>query len=267
MERPTWAPPEVDLDRPSPARIYDYMLGGSHNFAVDREMAEQVLAAAPQVRLAAHANRAFLRRAVEYLVGAGIRQFLDIGSGVPTVGNVHEVAKRRAGDTRVVYVDIDPVAVAHSEAIVAGDPNVAVLRADARDPDSILDHPVVTGLLDLERPVAVLLVGLLHFIPDAADPIRMLGRYLGRVPSGSYLVISQVTKPERLTPEQQAASDRYQQTTPVALRTPAEIAAFFTGLDLVEPGLVDSFEWRPEPGDLGEPAHLVPSRVGVAVKR
>jgi len=257
----------VDLDRPSPARIYDYMLGGSHNFAVDREIAEQVLAAAPQLRPAAHANRAFLRRAVGYLVGAGIRQFLDIGSGVPTVGNVHEVAQRLAADTRVVYVDIDPVAVVHSEAIVAGDPYVSVLRADARDPDSILDHPTVTGLLDLDQPVAVLMVGLLHFIPDSADPAALVHRYLDRVQSGSYLVISQVTRPERLTPEQQAASDRYQQTTPVALRTPAEIAAFFTGLDLVEPGLVNSVEWRPEPDDLVEPTDLVPSRVGVAVKR
>ncbi len=267
MDRPTWAPPEVDLDRPSPARIYDYLLGGSHNFAVDRELADQVLAVAPQIRPTAHANRAFLRRAVEYLAGIGIRQFLDIGSGVPTVGNVHEITQRAAPDARVVYVDIEPVAIAHSRAIVAGNEGVAVLQADARDPDAILADPIVTGMLDLRRPVAVLLVGLLHFIPDEAGPGRIVGRFRDGLPAGSYLTISQVAKPAELTPEQQQVAERYQRANPVALRTYDEIAAFFAGWDLVEPGLVDPADWRPEPGDLVVAADLVPSYAGVAVKR
>ena len=134
MERPAWAPAELDLDRPNAARMYDYYLGGSHNFAVDRELAGQVLEAWPDMPRAAQANRAFLRRAVRFLAAQGIRQFLDIGSGIPTVGNVHEVAQAAAPDARVVYVDTDPVAVAHSRAILAGDPQTAVVQADGRDP-------------------------------------------------------------------------------------------------------------------------------------
>ena len=141
MERPAWAPAELDLDRPNAARMYDYYLGGSHNFAVDRELAGRVLEAWPDMPRAAQANRAFLRRAVRFLADQGVRQFLDIGSGIPTVGNVHEVAQAAAPDARVVYVDTDPVAVAHSRAILAGDPQTAVVQADGRDPVGLLAHP------------------------------------------------------------------------------------------------------------------------------
>jgi hypothetical protein len=266
LDRPAWAPSGVDTERPSPARIYDYMLGGSHNFAVDRRMAEYVLSVAPQIRPTAHANRAFLRRAVEYLAGAGIRQFLDLGSGIPTVGNVHEVAQRVAPDARVVYVDIDPVAVAHSRAIVAGDERVAVLQADVRQPETIMSDPLL-GLLDLDEPVAVLLVGLLHFIPDTDDPRRLVGALRDAVVPGSYLAISQVATPAEMTPEQREMAERYQQATPVALRRPEEIAAFFDGLELVEPGLVDPSAWRPDPSEAADPAELVPSYAGVGRKR
>src|SRR5437588_3798566 len=151
--RPDWAPETIDVEQPSAARIYDYLLGGSHNFAADREFARQAIAIMPDVPVQAHANRAFLRRAVQYLVDSGIRQFLDIGSGIPTLGNVHEVAQRAAPDARVMYVDIDPVAVAHSRVILAGNPRVGVIQADLRRPTEILYHPDVVELLDFAQPV------------------------------------------------------------------------------------------------------------------
>ncbi len=263
MDRPAWAPPEVDLERPSTARIYDYMLGGLHNFAIDRQMAEQVLAVGPQIRLAAHANRGFLRRAVEYLAGAGIRQFLDLGSGIPTVGNVHEAAHHVAPDAKVVYVDADPVAVAHSLAIVEGDERVTVVQADIRDPDALLEDPRVTGALDFTQPVAVLIVAVLHFVPDDADPAGIVARLRDAIVPGSYIGISQVaTFPYELTPEQKAVADRYTRANAVALRTREQIAAFFDGLELVEPGLVDPAKWRAD-GDITE---MVPSFAGVGRK-
>ncbi|MCW6003699.1 SAM-dependent methyltransferase [Micromonospora sp. CPCC 205371] len=264
MDRPAWAPPEVDLDRPSPARIYDYMLGGLHNFAVDRQMAEQVIAVAPEVRLAAHANRGFLRRAVEHLAGAGVRQFLDLGSGIPTVGNVHEAAHRVAPDARVVYVDVDPVAVAHSRAIVAEEEQVTVIQADIRDIDRVLDAPELHAQLDLKEPVAVLLVGVLHFIPDSDAPAAMVARLVDTIAPGSYLAISQVTTPpQTLTPEQQAAAERYTKANPVAMRTRDEIAGFFAGLEMIDPGLVDPARWRAEDDEVGG---MVSSFAGVARK-
>ncbi|MFC0528373.1 SAM-dependent methyltransferase [Phytohabitans kaempferiae] len=263
MERPAWAPPEVDLERPSTARIYDYMLGGLHNFAIDRQMAEQVLAVGPQIRLAAHANRGFLRRAVEYLAGAGIRQFLDLGSGIPTVGNVHEAAHRVAPDAKVVYVDVDPVAVAHSVAIVEGDERVTVVQADIRDADALLKDPRVTGALDFTQPVAVLIVAVLHFVPDDADPAGILARLRDAIAPGSYIGISQVaTFPYELSAEQQEVADRYTRANAVALRTREQIATFFDGLELVEPGLVDPAKWRAD-DDITE---MVPSYAGVGRK-
>jgi hypothetical protein len=170
MERPDWAPEGVDLDRPSAARVYDYFLGGAHNFAVDRELAEQIARMTPNIGDTMRANRSFLRRAVRFLVGEGITQFLDIGSGISTVGNVHEVAQQADPRSVVVYVDVDPIAASHSSAILAGNPQTAVVQADARDTDRILFDPQVRRLLDFSKPVAVLLLGVLHFIPDSDDP-------------------------------------------------------------------------------------------------
>jgi SAM-dependent methyltransferase len=266
VERPSWAPPEVDLDRPSTARIYDYMLGGSHNFAVDRQMAELVLAAAPHIRPSAHANRDFLRRAVEYLVRAGIRQFLDIGSGVPTVGNVHEVAQREAPEARVVYVDIDPVAVAHSRAIVAGNERVSVVQADFRQPESILYDRATRTLLDFQQPIAILLVGLLHFILDRDNPRQVIGALREAVPAGSYLVVAQVSMPTEITEAQREMMEQYTRANPVAMRSPAEIAAFFDGFHLVEPGLVETSRWHPAPGNFADRVELMPSYSAVGIK-
>src|SRR5256885_7961686 len=155
MGQPDWAPEGIDLSRPSVARAYDYTLGGAHNFAVDRDFARHLLAAVPDMRITARANRAFLHRAVRFLVEAGVRQFLDIGSGIPTVGNVHEIAQAAAPDARVAYVDIDPVAVAHSRQILAGNPGATPVPADLRRPDDNLGHPEGRALLDFDQPLAL----------------------------------------------------------------------------------------------------------------
>ena len=270
MDRPSWAPAEADPQRPSPARIYDYLLGGSHNFAVDRELAERVLAAAPQVRLAAHANRAFLRRAVDHLVAAGVRQFVDLGSGIPTVGNVHETARRAAPDARVVYVDHDAVAVSHSREIVAATPGVVAIQADIREPDTVINNPLLRETIDLSRPVGLLMLAVLHFVVDDSLPPAIVAEFMAAVAPGSYLVISHVGSPSRpATPAEQAAADHYTRANPIAMRSREQVTGFFAGLDLVPPGVVDVTEWRPEPGevlpdDLAGPR--IAGHVGVAVK-
>jgi hypothetical protein len=246
VERPSWLSDEFDLNRPNAARVYDYLLGGSHNLAADRKLAAQIVAAVPDAALVAQANRAFLRRAVLYCVEAGIRQFLDLGAGIPTVGNVHEVAQRAVPQSRVVYVDVEPVAVAHSRAILAGNDRVAVLQADVREPDRILGDPGLQGLLDLGRPVAVLMVAVLPFVSDADDPSRIVARFRDAVVPGSYLILSHGTADTR--PEEVAKlSERYRSTsTPVTMRSRRQVEQFFTGFDLVDPGLVFVQQWRPD---------------------
>jgi S-adenosyl methyltransferase len=170
MREQDWVSDDIDTERPSPARIYDYWLGGAHNFAADRQVAEQMIATYPDVRRKIWANRAFLRRAMEFLVRAGVRQFLDVGSGVPTVGHVHEVAQNAAPESRVVLVDVDPVAVEHSRLILDGNDRTAVIHEDVRRPERILEAPDLRHLFDLREPVAVLAVALFHFIPDEDDP-------------------------------------------------------------------------------------------------
>jgi len=232
--------------------MYDYYLGGYHNFEVDRQAAEQVLALSPDSRLAAHANRAFLRRAVAYLVAQGIEQFLDIGSGIPTAGNVHEIAQRANPAARVVYVDSDPVAVRHSEAILAGNPHAGVIQADARYPEQILDHAETRRRLDFSRPVGVLLVAILHFVPDDTEAYRSVRVLRDAAVAGSYVVISHATN-ENLPREvvDQAEKLYARSTNPAKARRRAEIERFFDGLEMVEPGLVYVPLWRPEsPDDL-----------------
>ena len=267
MERPEWAPVGIDLDRPSAARVYDFYLGGFHNFAADREMGRQAVQMWPELPEIMRSNRGFLRRAVEFLVDAGVRQFLDLGSGIPTVGNVHEVAQRRAPDAKVVYVDNDPVAVEHSQAILAGDDRTEVVQADLRDPDAVLADPTVRGLLDLTRPTAVLMVAVLHFVPDQDDPARLVARFRETVSSGSYLALSHATAGERAD---RAAEHRglYQRTaTPMTMRTREQVERLFDGWELVEPGLVYLPQWRPEPGgpELDRPERM-PGLAGVGRK-
>jgi S-adenosyl methyltransferase len=254
VERPAWAPAELDLDRPNAARMYDYYLGGSHNFAVDRALAGRVLEAWPDMPRAAQANRAFLRRAVRFLAAEGVRQFLDIGSGIPTVGNVHEVAQAAAPDSRVVYVDTDPVAVAHARAILAGDPRTTVVQADGRDPAVLLAHPDLTELLDLGRPVGLLMVALLHFVLDEGDPRGILAGYAARLPAGSWLVVSHGSTDT--APSVAMMEKLYEQTsTPIQMRSRSELELLLTDVDLVEPGIEFLPAWRPDhPDDVGADA-------------
>lgn len=246
-ERLSWTPEDIDLDRPSPARVYDYYLGGSHNYAVDRETARQIVRLVPETPRFARANRSFLRRAVEYLVAAGVRQFLDIGSGIPTAGNVHEIAQRAAPDARVTYVDIDPIAVAHSRAILAGNDRVAVVQDDLRAPERVLSDPELLRVLDLDQPVAILMISLLHFVPDSDDPAGVIARYRDAVAAGSYLALSHIRRIPDPPADGLKTLEIYERIgAPLTPRTDAELLAFFAGFELVSPGLVALQEWRPE---------------------
>ncbi|MGH3821690.1 MAG: SAM-dependent methyltransferase [Pseudonocardiaceae bacterium] len=253
MELPSWASDDVDIEHPSPARVYDYYLGGSHNFAVDRQLARQAIELWPELPLIMQANRAFLRRSVRYLVSQGITQFLDIGSGIPTEGNVHEVAQVASPQCRVVYVDIDPVAAIHSRAILAGNPLADIIQADLRDVMTIFDDPTVQRLLDLTQPIGVLMVAMLHFVPDAADPASIVALYRKMMPPGSYLVVSHATHEGR--PDQaKSHTELYRRAgAPLTMRSRAEIEELLDGFDLVPPGIVFMPLWRPDsPADVDD---------------
>jgi hypothetical protein len=241
-------PSEVELDRPNAARVYDYMLGGANNFAADRAFAEQVkVVTGSQVR-PSRVNRSFLRRAVGQLINVGITQFLDLGSGIPTVGNVHEIAQRARPGTRVMYVDNEPVAVAYAEHLLADNPDAAIVQADLRDPAAVLGHPAVRELIDFNQPVAVLMLAVLHFVPDEADPAGIVAGYRSAVPAGSYLALSHLAADGHA--ELRRAADWFQQTgSPMVLRDRAQVAALFTGTDLLDPGLVWASLWRPDGAD------------------
>jgi SAM-dependent methyltransferase len=250
VERPERTLGKIDVDRPSSARIYDYFLGGAHNFEVDRRAAEEIAKAHPAIGLAMRANRSYLRRAVNYLGQQGVNQFLDLGSGIPTVGNVHEIAQRANPSARVVYVDIEPIAVTHSNTILAGDDNAVAIRADMRCPDEVLSEPDLKKLLDLSRPVGLILVGVLQYISDADDPAGMIADYVRRIAPGSYVAMSHPSMDE-LTSERVEgavkATDVYQRTdTPFHYRTRAEFETYFACLELIEPGVVHMWDWRPE---------------------
>jgi O-methyltransferase involved in polyketide biosynthesis len=227
--------------------MYDYYLGGKNHFAADRELAERMLVSVPTARTAARENRAFLGRAVRFLAGeAGIRQFLDIGTGLPTANNTHEVAQRAVPGARIVYVDNDPIVLLHAGALLTGSPpgRCAYVEADVRDPDRVLTE--AAGLLDLTEPVAVMMLGLLHFIPDADAPYALTRYYLDALAPGSYLAVSHASSDIDTEP-QEAALKRYnsRSATPVVLRSKAEVARFFGGLDLVPPGITPLGQWGP----------------------
>ena len=243
----TWAPEGVDPDRPSAARMYDYMLGGGHNFAIDRQMVEQAQKIEPNARRLTLQNRAFLRRAVLFMMEQGIRQFLDLGSGIPTVGNVHEIAQAVDPDCRVVYVDIDPVAVAHSEMILADNPNAAIVHADVARPDAVLDAPATSRLLDFGKPAGLLAVTIGHYIAPEQEPGRMFATYRDALAPGSYFAVSHVTN-ELTDNRAQGLADmmRKAKSNNVFPRTRAEVLTFFDGYEFVEPGLVTTSRWRPE---------------------
>jgi hypothetical protein len=261
MEDSRWSMEQIPEDKPNSARMYDYFLGGHHNFASDRAAAQQVHAIYPDAFLAAQANRAFLRRAVRFMTEQGIDQFLDLGSGIPTAGNVHEVAQQANPEARVVYVDMEAVAVIHSTAILRGNQHATIVEADACQPELVLNHPDVRRLLDFNRPIGVLFLALLHFVGDHQQPEAMVARYRDALVPGSYIAISHASL-EQAPPQITTQLERVysQTTTPLRSRNRAEVESLFTGLELVEPGIVYVPLWRPEGPDdvfLHEPERSV----------
>jgi SAM-dependent methyltransferase len=251
------APTEIDATIPNGARIYDFMLGGKDNFASDQAAAEQMIEANPAAPLTARANRAFLGRAVRYLArDEGIRQFLDLGTGLPTQHNVHQAAQQVTPDARVVYVDYDPVVVMHGRALLANDDTVTVIEGDLRQPEEILTDPGTRRLIDFDEPVAVLLVAILHFIGDDDDPAGIVARLRDAMAPGSYLVVSH-TASESPTAVMAAAQQGFRLAgAPLTPRTRDQVRRFFDGYELVDPGVVEVSQWRPP---AGEPATTAPS--------
>jgi SAM-dependent methyltransferase len=248
-QEPGWVPPGVEIRRANAARVYDYWLGGTHNFLADQDVARAIAAVEPTAPLIGRANRAFIGRAVRFLAANGVRQFLDIGSGIPTQGNVHEIAQQADPAARVAYVDVDPVAVAHSKALLEGNENAAIIEADLREPGKILNHPLTRRLIDPAQPTGLLLVSILHFIADAEDPHRLVATLRDALAPGSYLVISHGTNEDQ-PGVADAVEKVYNRSVAMTLhlRSHREILRFFDGFDVVDPGLVYIPRWRPDPG-------------------
>ncbi|MBS2551932.1 SAM-dependent methyltransferase [Catenulispora sp. NL8] len=240
--------PEVDPERPSPARIYDFWLGGSQNFEADREAGRRAAQAMPNLPVSAQANRVFLRHVIEDLVTErGITQFLDLGSGVPTAGNVHEAAQAVDPGATVVYIDIDPVAIAHARSLLADNPSAHAALADVRDPGVVLEHPVVRDSIDWTKPVAVLLFAVLHFIPDDDQAERIVRAFTEPCAPGSYLALSHGAPDHAALEAQQNAARDYAARTgvPFTPRTAEQITPWLSGLDIQPPGVEDIRVWVP----------------------
>jgi SAM-dependent methyltransferase len=248
---------ELDLDKPNSARVYDFLIGGTLNYAIDRQFARKVTDALPRAAWICRENRSWLRRAVQFGIEQGIRQFLDIGSGMPTVGHVHEIAQAADPAARVVYVDNEPVAVAHSEIVLDGNEYAAMADADGERPEEVLRHPVTRRLLDFTEPVMVIMAAFVHFIPPERDPAGILAHYREVLAPGSLLALSSDTGDEQ-DDEMFRAVELYQGTTnPLYLRSREELAALMTGFDLVDPGVVFTPQWRPnDPADVGDEPEL-----------
>jgi S-adenosyl methyltransferase len=262
---------QIDTSKPHPARVYDYLLGGKDNFSADREVATQALKGVPSMRAAVRENRAFLGRAVRYLVAeAGITQFLDFGSGLPGVGNVHEVAQSVQPSARVVYVDNDPIVLAHGRALLTSTPQgrCAYVQADIRDPEYILRHPFTKETLDFGQPVALILNAVRHFFADEEEPVKIVQTVLEALPSGSHVVASHGTAEYSPPLRVDGGVQAYRQGgMPVHMRDGSDFAELaFKGLTLVPPGVVAVSEWRREPGSLPPPAAEVGINGAVARK-
>jgi hypothetical protein len=253
QHRPVWAPDEVEIETPSAARMYDFYLGGSHNFAADRQLAARTIEVWPDVAHLCQANRAFLRRAVTHLAMVGVDQFLDLGSGIPTAGNVHEVVHAINPNARVVYVDADAVAIAHSTALLAHVPGATAVYADLRDADAVLSNPRVAGFLDLSRPVALLMFASLPFVPDEDDPAGIVAAYRDETVRGSYLALSHGTSDYRPDAVRRVEDVYTQASHTMRLRTRDSIGAMMDGYELLDPGLVDVIHWRPDPQSPPDP--------------
>ncbi|HXR70307.1 SAM-dependent methyltransferase [Actinocrinis sp.] len=264
---PGWAPGTIDTSIPHPARMYDYYLGGKDNYQVDRDAAEEVLAILPEGRDMARANRAFLGRTVRYLARKGIKQFLDIGTGIPGPDNTNDVAHAVQPEARVVYVDNDPIVLTHASALLARhDPKyTTVIQADLRDPESIIDHPEAKAVLDFSQPIGVLLVAVLHFVKHQENPHALVDRLKQIMVPGSYLVLSHGTndfEPERAN---SAVAGYNRASAPFVLRNRQEITRFFDGLELVEPGVVQIPWWQPD-AEVGPDAEQIWIYGGIGYK-
>jgi hypothetical protein len=260
--------PQVDLqlDRPHPARVYDYLLGGKDNFAADRAAAQAGLEANPNSRIPPRENRAFLRRVVRYLArDAGISQFLDIGTGIPTSPNVHEIAQDADPQARVVYVDNDPIVLAHARALLTSGPvgKTAYIDADVRDVGKILSSADLGQTLDLDRPVGLLLIAVMHFIADEDDPWDLAARLLAELPAGSYLAMSHLTGDFDPAAWEGVAAVYRRSGVTMQVRPLAAVERFFTGLDVLDPGVVSLPRWRPDPNELGQPGQPTDAAVSV----
>ncbi|MEU9050947.1 SAM-dependent methyltransferase [Streptomyces sp. NPDC048384] len=259
---------EIDTSKPHPARMYDWYLGGKDNYPVDEAMGQQMLALDPRVPVMARVNRAFMHRTTRWLAKNGVRQFLDVGTGIPTEPNLHQIAQGIAPDARVVYCDNDPIVLAHAAALLRGADEGATeyLQADVRNPDAILEG--ARKILDFSRPVALSLVALLHFVSDEDGAHELVGRLLSELPSGSYLVVTHATAD--FTPEESKAATEKLKAAGVtlALRSREEFACFFDGLELVEPGVEVPHQWHPELGEpvLGQDDGVIPGYGAVGRK-
>ncbi|MEU7878044.1 SAM-dependent methyltransferase [Microbispora bryophytorum] len=244
-------PPGIDVTVPSVARIYDYLLGGKDNFAVDRAAAEKLIELTPNAREGVRTNRRFIRRAVTLMAREGIRQFLDIGAGLPTQENVHQVALGEAPDARVVYVDNDPIVLAHGRALLADNDRTIVVDGDLREPEAILGDPRINEHIDFGEPVGLLMVAVLHFVPGTENAGRVVATLRDRLAPGSAMAISHLSYGDLDEDKIREGRELYKNTSAGAVtpRTHAELLRFFDGFDLVEPGLVVTEEWRPEPDE------------------
>lgn len=244
--RPTWAPDDIDIERPSAARMYDYYLGGSHNFAADRALADEYMRVLPDMPHIARAQRSFLHRAVKHLAASGVDQFLDLGSGIPAGTGVHGIVRAVNPQARTVYVDVDPVAVAHSTALLADVPYAGIIHGDLRDGEDILQNPVFTRLIDPDRPVAVLMIAVLHFVADADDPNAIVASYRDATAPGSYLALTHATSDYKPELARRAEEVYTQASHQIFYRTRQQILDMTAGYDLLDPGLTDMILWRPE---------------------
>jgi hypothetical protein len=254
-QQTNWVPTSVNIDKPSAARMYDYLLGGSHNFAVDRDFLEHtILAIQPEIKRFAIMNRAFMRRAMLFMLDQGIRQFLDLGSGIPTVGNVHEIAHRVDPSAHVVYVDNEHVAVAHGQLLLEGKSNVVIVQGDITKPGLILSDQETRRVLDFDRPIGLLAITIGHYILDEQDPEQVFAAYRDALPSGSYLAMTHLTNDFSVVNAEELTEAMKKSQNKVRARTRAEVLGLFGDFELVEPGLVTTSQWRPEiPGEIEDP--------------
>lgn len=268
MSKEERVPPGIDTNKPSVARVYDFMLGGKDNFAIDRQVSELALEITPDGQAAARANRAFLRRVVHYLAAeAGIRQFLDLGSGLPTQGNVHEIAQAVDPAARVVYVDSDPIVLSHGRALLGNTETTRVIQADVRSPEDVLGHPAVLGFLDFEQPVALLLLSILHHVRDDEDPAGIAATLRAPLVAGSHVAVSHFHNPGDAHPDAAQKATVVEKIFNQTLGTGrwrghAEILEYFGDLTVLDPGLVPLAEWRPEPGEHSEQTDTYYTYVG-----